>query len=206
MATSPEMNIEAASPDRAAQLRKQMVDDLVAEGTIVSAPVEVAMHKVHRELFAPDANLEEVYQLYNGVVTKWDGDGNSISSVSAPTVRSGHHGRHRRGRQRPGQPPARGGRVHAGECRARRRRRRCTRACPQHASPTRRNWSGVHAFGPDASKLAEEVAELLRLWGREHRGELGPQFRVYPVDTPNDQLSEGRVVQATNARITPAGL
>lgn len=42
MATPPEMNIEAASPDRAAQLRKQMVDDLVAEGTIVSAPVEAA--------------------------------------------------------------------------------------------------------------------------------------------------------------------
>jgi protein-L-isoaspartate(D-aspartate) O-methyltransferase len=56
-----------------------------------------------------------------------------------------------------------------------------------------REW-GVHAFGPDAGELAEEVAEQLRVWGREHRGGPGPQFRVYPVGTPDDQLSEGRVI------------
>lgn len=88
MATPPETNGEAASPDRAAQLRKQVVDDLIAEGTIVSAPVEAAMRKVPRELFAPGANLDEVYHCYNGLVTKRDAEGNSISSVSAPQLQA----------------------------------------------------------------------------------------------------------------------
>ncbi|MGH3852523.1 MAG: methyltransferase, FxLD system [Pseudonocardiaceae bacterium] len=78
----------AASPDRAAQLRGRVVDDLIAEGTIISAPVAAAMRKVPRELFAPGVNLDEVYHCYRGVVTKRDVDGNSISSVSAPQVQA----------------------------------------------------------------------------------------------------------------------
>jgi len=83
-----ETNSEAAYPDRAAQLRKQVVDDLIAEGTIVSAPIEAAMRKVPRELFAPGVNLEEVYHCYNGLVTKRDADGDSISSMSAPQLQA----------------------------------------------------------------------------------------------------------------------
>lgn len=79
---------EAASSERAAQLREKMVDALIAEGTIVSAQVEAAMRKVPRELFAPGLDLEEVYQLYNGVVTKRDEAGTSVSSVSAPQVQA----------------------------------------------------------------------------------------------------------------------
>jgi hypothetical protein len=159
----PEANGEAASPDRAAQLRKQVVDELIAEGTIVSAPVEATMRKVPRERFAPGVDLAEVYHAYTSVITKRDADGNAISSVSAPhlqahmleqaeitvgmrmleigsggynasaagrarrSVRPGHHGRHRRGDHRPGQPSARGGRVLTGEYRARRCRMRCSR-------------------------------------------------------------------------------
>src|SRR5215470_1055882 len=74
--------------DRAAQLRNRMVDDLVTEGAIVSPPVEAAMRKVRRELFVPGVDLGEAYQLYNGVVTKRDADGNPISSVSAPQVQA----------------------------------------------------------------------------------------------------------------------
>lgn len=88
MATPPEMISEDESPDRAAQLRRQMVDELIAEGTIVSAPVEAAMRKVPRELFAPGVNLAEVYHAYTSVVTKRDTDGNSISSVSAPHLQA----------------------------------------------------------------------------------------------------------------------
>jgi len=61
---------------------------------------------------------------------------------------------------------------------------------------------GVHAFGPDATELAEEVAEQLRVWGREHRGGPGPQFRVYPVGTPDDQLPKGRVIDKKHTRVT----
>jgi protein-L-isoaspartate(D-aspartate) O-methyltransferase len=88
MATPLETNGEAASPERVAQLRNQVVDDLIAEGTIVSAPVEAAMRKVSRELFAPGVNLEEVYHPYTSVVTKRNADGNSISSVSAPHLQA----------------------------------------------------------------------------------------------------------------------
>lgn len=61
---------------------------------------------------------------------------------------------------------------------------------------------GVHAFGPDATQLAEEVAEQLRIWGRDHRSGPGPQFRVYPAGTPDDQLPEGRVIDKKHTRVT----
>lgn len=76
-------NEQAPSSDRAAQLRNQAVDDLIAKGTIVSAPVEAAMRKVPRELFTPGANLDKVYHCYTSVVTKRDGNGSALSSVSA---------------------------------------------------------------------------------------------------------------------------
>lgn len=61
---------------------------------------------------------------------------------------------------------------------------------------------GVHAYGPDALALAEAVAEQLRTWGREHRGKPGPQYRIYPAGTPDDQLPEGRVIDKTYSRVT----
>lgn len=73
---------------RAIHLRTKMVDDLLAEGTIVSPRIEAAMRKVPRESFAPGVDLEEVYQLFNGVVTKRDETGTSVSSVSAPQVQA----------------------------------------------------------------------------------------------------------------------
>ena len=88
MAVSPEANSNAAGSGFAAELRKKMVDTLVAKGTIVSGQVEVAMRKVARELFAPGVDLDEVYHLYNGVVTKRDVTGTSVSSVSAPQVQA----------------------------------------------------------------------------------------------------------------------
>lgn len=88
MGTPPEMTSGTATPDRAAQLRDDMVDALSVEGTIVSPPVDLAMRAVRRELFAPGVDLDEVYQLYNGVVTKRDESGTSTSSVSAPQVQA----------------------------------------------------------------------------------------------------------------------
>jgi protein-L-isoaspartate(D-aspartate) O-methyltransferase len=402
----PETNGEAASPDRAAQLRKQVVDELIAEGTIVSAPVEAAMRKVRRELFAPGVDLAEVYHAYTSVVTKRDADGNAISSVSAPHLQAhmleqaeitvgmrileiGSGGYNAallaelvgpsgqvttvdidkdvtdrasrllaeagysqvdvvladaeggvpeyapydrilvtvgawdipsawvtqladdgrllvplqvRGLSRTiafehadgclvsrssrlfGFVPMQGAGAHQdtllvlrggevtvsfddelpvdlsvlerlldtsrvevwsgatigrfepwanahmwlatalpGFCRVIVDRKLNTGVI----SPPGRHFAasavvaggsfayvttrladeeniewGVHAFGPDAGELAEEVAELLRVWGLEHRGGPGPRFHVYPVDTPDDQLTEGRVIDKKHSRVT----
>ncbi|MBB5156084.1 methyltransferase, FxLD system [Saccharopolyspora phatthalungensis] len=86
--TASKTNGETANSDRAAHMRRQVVDELIAEGTIVSAPVETAMRKVPREVFAPGVTLEDVYHVYNGVVTKRDEAGNSISSISAPQLQA----------------------------------------------------------------------------------------------------------------------
>ena len=56
-AVPPKANSDAAGSDRAVELRKQMVDTLIVEGTILSAQVEAAMRKVPRELFAPGVEL-----------------------------------------------------------------------------------------------------------------------------------------------------
>ena len=61
---------------------------------------------------------------------------------------------------------------------------------------------GVHAFGPDASQLADRVADLLRVWGRQLRGGPGPQFRVYPAGTPDNRLPEAYVIDKRHIRIT----
>ncbi|WP_242891069.1 methyltransferase, FxLD system [Actinomadura litoris] len=61
---------------------------------------------------------------------------------------------------------------------------------------------GVHAYGPDAARLAELVAEQLRVWSREHRGGPGPQYRIYPAGTPDDLMPHGRVVEKTHSRVS----
>ncbi len=350
--TDTTTNEEAAGSDRATQVRNQAVDDLIADGTIVSAPVEATMRKVPRELFAPGVSLDEVYHRYNGVVTKRDEDGNSISSVSAPQVQRVNvvladaeggvpeYAPYDRILVTVGAwdvPPAwvaqlaEGARLlvplqvrglsrtisfeHADGCVVSRSSRLFGFVPMQDAgahqgkllvirggevifrfddefpvdpsslegvldTPRVEVWSGatigrfelgdtaqmwlatalpgfcrvvvdrklntglisppgrqsaavavvsggsfayvttrgtaeemdvefgVHAFGPDAADLAEEVAEQLRVWGREHRDGPGAQFRVYPVDTPDDQLPEGRVIDKKHSRITiswPAG-
>ncbi|MBV9140676.1 MAG: methyltransferase, FxLD system [Pseudonocardiales bacterium] len=405
--TDTTMNDEAVGSDRGTQLRNQVVEGLMAEGTIVSAVVEAAMRKVPRELFVPGVSLDEVYHRYNGVVTKRDEDGNSLSSVSAPQVQAhmleqaeitvgmrvleiGSGGYNAallaelvgpagqvttvdidediadrasrllaeagysqvnvvladadggvpeyapydrilvtagawdippawvrqlaeggrllvplqvRGLSRTiafehaegclvsrssrlfGFVPMRGAGVHQdrllvlrggevtvrvddefpvdsgvlegvldtprvevwsgatigrfepwatahlwlatalpGFCRvvvdrtldtgviSPPGRQSATSAVVAGGSfayvTTRRTaeemtleW-GVHAFGPEASKLAEQVAEHLRVWGRDHCGGGGPQFRIYPAGTPDDQLSQGRVIDKKHSRVT----
>jgi protein-L-isoaspartate(D-aspartate) O-methyltransferase len=61
---------------------------------------------------------------------------------------------------------------------------------------------GVHAFGPDAAELAAHVVEQLQVWGREHRHSPGPQFRVDPAGTADDQLPAGSVIDKKHSRIT----
>jgi Protein-L-isoaspartate(D-aspartate) O-methyltransferase (PCMT) len=69
-------------PDDVARLRDQAVDELVKNGTIVSGAVEAAMRSVPRHLFTPEAVPEEAYDPFHAVVTRRDGEGNALSSVS----------------------------------------------------------------------------------------------------------------------------
>lgn len=68
-------------------------------------------------------------------------------------------------------------------------------ACPATARPggfaylaVRRDHRtvefGAHAFGPDAARLAEELAEQVRVWDRDHRGGPGPCISVHPRVAP----------------------
>lgn len=82
------MTDATASPDRAAQLRDQAVDTLIADGTVTSKQVEAAMRTVPRHLFAPEAALEDAYHAYNAVITKKDEYGVATSSVSAPQIQA----------------------------------------------------------------------------------------------------------------------
>lgn len=71
----------ASTPDQAL-LRGKAVDQLVEDGTITSAAVETAMRSVPRHLFIPEASPQQAYDPFRAFVTKRDGDGNSLSSVS----------------------------------------------------------------------------------------------------------------------------
>jgi protein-L-isoaspartate(D-aspartate) O-methyltransferase len=76
-----------ADSARAAELRGRLVDDLVAESTIVSSEVEAALRAVPRHLFAPGATLEQSYA-QDTVRTKRDEHGVTISAISAPQIQA----------------------------------------------------------------------------------------------------------------------
>ncbi|QKV95260.1 methyltransferase, FxLD system [Streptomyces sp. NA02950] len=61
---------------------------------------------------------------------------------------------------------------------------------------------GVHAFGPDGASFADEVADCIRAWGKEHRGGPGPRVAIYPVGTPDDQIPGDRVIDKRHSRIS----
>ncbi|MBQ1047811.1 methyltransferase, FxLD system [Micromonospora sp. C51] len=52
---------------------------------------------------------------------------------------------------------------------------------------------GVRGHGPNGKCLAEEFAEQMRVWHREHRGQRA-HFEVYPAGTPSRDLPEGGLV------------
>jgi len=73
--------------DRAAQLREQLADGLVADGTVLSKDVEAAFRAVPRHRFAPGATLEEAYARAS-VRTKRDAHGVTVSAVSDPGIQA----------------------------------------------------------------------------------------------------------------------
>lgn len=60
----------------------------------------------------------------------------------------------------------------------------------------------VHAFGPDATTLAEDLADQVRIWDRDHRH--GPDVRItaHPLATPDHDLPPGRTLDRAHTRIT----
>jgi protein-L-isoaspartate(D-aspartate) O-methyltransferase len=74
--------------DHATKLRDKVVDELCADGTIVSPEIEAAMRKVPRHQYAPEATLEKAYVTYAAVITKTDEHGVQLSSVSAPQIQA----------------------------------------------------------------------------------------------------------------------
>ena len=74
--------------DRGARLRDQVVDELIANGDIVSKPVESVMRQVPRHLFVPEATVEDAYNAFSAVVIKKNEAGGAVSSVSAPQIQA----------------------------------------------------------------------------------------------------------------------
>lgn len=66
-------------------LRGQLVDRLVAYGSVQSPDVEAALRAVPRHVFLPETPVEVAYG-DDSVVTKRDERGTAISSVSAPQI------------------------------------------------------------------------------------------------------------------------
>lgn len=61
---------------------------------------------------------------------------------------------------------------------------------------------GIHAFGPQREAFAEKMAGHVRTWAREHRGGPGPQIRVFPARTPDEQLPGHLVLDKKHSRVT----
>lgn len=64
-----------------------------------------------------------------------------------------------------------------------------------------RHEFGVYAHGPIAQKLAEQVADQIRIWDRDYRAGPGPWFEVYPAGTPSEQLPDGLVDDKRHTRV-----
>lgn len=61
---------------------------------------------------------------------------------------------------------------------------------------------GAHAFGPRAPAMTEALAEQVRVWDRDRRGGPGPDFAVWPKDTPDEALPQGLVINKRYNRVT----
>jgi protein-L-isoaspartate(D-aspartate) O-methyltransferase len=60
----------------------------------------------------------------------------------------------------------------------------------------------VHAFGPDAAILADEVADRVRIWERDYHAGPDPRITAHPLGTPDLELPPGRTLDRPHARIT----
>ncbi|MET8757572.1 methyltransferase, FxLD system [Lentzea sp. NPDC004782] len=77
--------VSDASTGFADELRTQLADRLVKDGTVRTDAIEAAFRLVPRHLFLPDVGLAEAYA-DEPVYTKIEGDGTRISAASQPKI------------------------------------------------------------------------------------------------------------------------
>jgi protein-L-isoaspartate(D-aspartate) O-methyltransferase len=77
--------VSNASTDSADELRAQLADRLVKDGTVQADAVEAAFRQVPRHLFLPGVGLPEAYA-DEPIYTKLEGDGTRISAASQPKI------------------------------------------------------------------------------------------------------------------------
>lgn len=75
------------STEEAERLRAELVEDLVADGTIKTEAVRNAFRAVPRHLFVPEASLADAYARF-AVTTRTDERGQATSSVSDPHIQA----------------------------------------------------------------------------------------------------------------------
>ncbi|MGW7423560.1 methyltransferase, FxLD system [Streptomyces sp. NPDC054813] len=68
-------------------------------------------------------------------------------------------------------------------------------------SEERRSEFIAHAYGPDGTLLAEELAAAVRFWDLHVRGHGYPQLSVYPAGTNVRETSEGLVLDKQHSRL-----
>jgi len=61
---------------------------------------------------------------------------------------------------------------------------------------------GAHGYGPHAEQAAKAVAEQIRAWDRDHRNGPGPTYTIWPIDTPDDALPAGAVIDKRHTRVS----
>jgi protein-L-isoaspartate(D-aspartate) O-methyltransferase len=59
---------------------------------------------------------------------------------------------------------------------------------------------GAHAYGPDATRLATDVADQIRLWESRHRSGPSPLIEVFPVDS-SEPLPDGMVIGKRHSNV-----
>ncbi|MGW7352786.1 methyltransferase, FxLD system [Streptomyces sp. NPDC054784] len=61
---------------------------------------------------------------------------------------------------------------------------------------------GAIGHGPRGRQLAERLAEEIRVWDRDHRGDRA-RITLHPAGTPDDRLpADGRVIERRHSRVT----
>jgi protein-L-isoaspartate(D-aspartate) O-methyltransferase len=63
---------------------------------------------------------------------------------------------------------------------------------------------GAHGYGPHGRHVAESIVEQVQAWDRDYRNSPGPDFAVWPIDTPAEVLPKGAVITKRHSIVTIA--